>query len=138
MIRRDFQQLAIIRLKEAKVLLDNKCYHGSFYLSGYAVECALKACIAKKTKRFEFPDKNFAKDIYTHDLTILIKLSGLKDELDKEIKNKIDFATYWGCVKDWSETIRYNTNIRRQQALDAFNAISDNRYGILEWLKNFW
>src|SRR5438094_3909647 len=28
---------------------------GAFYLGGLAIECALKACIAKKTKRYDFP-----------------------------------------------------------------------------------
>jgi len=32
-------------------------FDGAYYLAGYAVECALKACIAKGTQRFEFPDK---------------------------------------------------------------------------------
>lgn len=70
MNRSDFKKLAVLRLKEAKVLLDNKCYEGAYYLAGYAVECALKACIAKNTKRFEFPPKpKFVQDLYQHDLT---------------------------------------------------------------------
>ncbi|HYP39716.1 MAG TPA: HEPN domain-containing protein [Chloroflexia bacterium] len=60
MNRDDFRKLAGLRITEAKVLLDNACYEAAYYLSGYAVECALKACIAKKTRRFDFPDKEFA------------------------------------------------------------------------------
>jgi HEPN domain-containing protein len=33
------------------VLLEAGLYAGAYYLAGYAVECALKACIAKKTAR---------------------------------------------------------------------------------------
>ncbi|MBI0577948.1 HEPN domain-containing protein [Neobacillus cucumis] len=44
-------------MKDAKVLLDHECYDGAYYLSGYVIECALKACIAKYTKEFDFPDK---------------------------------------------------------------------------------
>jgi HEPN domain-containing protein len=50
MNRADFHKLAEIRIKEARVLLDRKCYAGAYYLAGYAVECALKACIARKTQ----------------------------------------------------------------------------------------
>ncbi len=57
MNRSDLQKLAVIRIKEAKLLLDNDAYEGSYYLAGYAVECALKACFAKQTKQYEFPDK---------------------------------------------------------------------------------
>ena len=48
--RRDLRELALLRLKEAQVLLANGCWSGAYYLAGYAVECALKACIAKGTE----------------------------------------------------------------------------------------
>lgn len=50
MNRGELQELALIRLQDAKVLLDNHCFDGAFYLSGYTIECALKACIAKKNE----------------------------------------------------------------------------------------
>jgi HEPN domain-containing protein len=56
MNRYDFQKLARIRLEEAKVLLRHGKYEGCYYLCGYAVEFALKACIAKMTERYDFPD----------------------------------------------------------------------------------
>jgi len=49
MNRNDFQQLADVRIDEAVVLLDQGKYDGAYYLAGYAVECSLKACIAKLT-----------------------------------------------------------------------------------------
>ena len=57
MNRRDFQALATLRVKEVKVLLGNQCFEGAYYLLGYAVECALKACIAKHYRRFDFPNR---------------------------------------------------------------------------------
>ncbi len=47
MNRSDLQNLATIRLRDAEVLLDNGRYDGAYYLLGYVIECALKACIAK-------------------------------------------------------------------------------------------
>ena len=44
-------------LKRQKALLDGGYPAGAYYLMGYAVECALKACIAKQTKRYDFPPK---------------------------------------------------------------------------------
>ena len=55
MNRNDFQKISRLRVKEAKALLDNGYPAGAYYLMGYAVECALKACIAKQTKRYDFP-----------------------------------------------------------------------------------
>ena len=46
MNRRDLQELTRIRAVEAGTLLDQGMYDGAYYLSGYAVECALKACIS--------------------------------------------------------------------------------------------
>lgn len=54
MNRKDFQVLSKVRLREAKVLLGVGLYDGAYYLAGYAVECGLKACIAKRTLRHDF------------------------------------------------------------------------------------
>ena len=54
MNRNDFQKISRLRVKEAKALLDSGYPVGAYYLMGYAVECALKACIAKQTKRYDF------------------------------------------------------------------------------------
>jgi len=68
MNRNDFQRLAELRLKEARVLLAAELPDGAYYLSGYAVECALKACIAKRTREHDFPEKKLVIDSHTHDL----------------------------------------------------------------------
>jgi hypothetical protein len=44
------QRLAKERISDAKVLLGARHWVGAYYLAGYAVECALKACIAKLMK----------------------------------------------------------------------------------------
>jgi len=46
-------------------------------MAGYAVECALKACIAKQTKRYDFPDKKRVRDVFTHNLETLVKVAEL-------------------------------------------------------------
>ncbi len=48
MNKSDLEKIVDIRIKEAKVLFDAECYEGAYYLAGYALECAIKACIAKK------------------------------------------------------------------------------------------
>jgi len=58
MNRDDIKKLARIRLKEAKALLKARLFSGAYYLAGYVVECGLKACICRKTKRFDFPPKD--------------------------------------------------------------------------------
>src|SRR5438067_13809238 len=111
MNRADFQQLAEVRIKEAEVLLNNGYYAGAYYLAGYAVECALKACIAKLTKEYDFPDKQTVDKSYTHNLSELVNVAQLKDSLDNELKSNRDFEINWNLVKSWSEKARYDTNI---------------------------
>ena len=58
MNKSDFENLANIRIIEAEVLLYSGNYPGEYYLAGYAVECALKACIAKQVKHMIFQIKS--------------------------------------------------------------------------------
>jgi hypothetical protein len=47
MDRKDLQSLSRWRLLEARALLRAGLPNGAYYLAGYSIECALKACIAK-------------------------------------------------------------------------------------------
>lgn len=138
MNRTDLQRLTKIRLREAKVLLDKQCYEGAYYLLGYAVECALKAYIAKQTKRYDFPDRKFVNDIYTHDLNKLLSASGLEPEHRRESRRNSSFELNWTIVKDWSEQSRYFTGIPRAKARDFRSAVVSRRNGILPWLQKWW
>lgn len=101
MNRYDFQKLATVRAREAKLLLNKKFYNGAYYLAGYAIECALKACIAKDTKRFEFPpNRKIIEKVYTHDLKELLAAAGLKALFDNELKTNQELEKYWSSVKD--------------------------------------
>ena len=102
MNRRDFQLLAVTRVKEAKLLLDAGQSLGAYYLLGYAVECALKACIAKNTKRYDFPpERAIYNDIYTHDLVKLLRISGREDDFSTVCAGNPVLDRHWATVKDW-------------------------------------
>lgn len=77
--RAEFQALAEVRLEEAKALLDLAKWDGSYYLAGYSIELALKACIIKKVMATDaFLEKKFSDECYTHLVKKLIDLAGLK------------------------------------------------------------
>ena len=77
MTRTDLQLLAEERLSDAQVLLANGRFGAAYYLAGYAIECALKACIAKLTKAEDFPIKNSTNTVYIHDLKKLAGAAGV-------------------------------------------------------------
>lgn len=136
MNRGDLKNLALTRLKEVEVLLKNRQYSGAYYLSGYVIECALKACIAKQTHKFDFPDKKNVIDSYTHDLEKLVKVAKLDTQL-KSALNDPNFSSRWSVVKDWSEESRYQ-KYNRQKSLDIYSAITDPNHGVLQWLQQHW
>lgn len=138
MNRDDFKQIARIRLKEARVLLNSKHYNGSYYLCGYVIECGTKACIAKKTRRYEFPPNRKSVDaMYVHDLTKLIKAAGLERNLDEKILENKMFDENWTTVKDWKETSRYEIKSEKD-AQDLYSAVADRKDGVLKWIRQYW
>jgi len=137
MNRKDLKELARIRLREARVLLRNEQYEGAYYLCGYVVECGLKACIAKHTKQYDFPDKDTVNASYTHSLTTLVKVAGLKPAWDQEIKGDPEFEINWAVVKEWSETSRYERHTKKE-AQDLYSAITNKNHGVLRWIKQHW
>jgi hypothetical protein len=136
--RLDFQNLSRIRLRDARVLLTNGKYEGSYYLAGYAIECALKACIAKKVKRYDFPDKEFTYNSYTHNLEKLIIIAGLDTQLNTLKASNRTFEINWTIVKDWSEQVRYTSFISNVRARDLYSAITSRNNGIMAWLRTQW
>jgi hypothetical protein len=138
MNRADLQAISDLRLKEATALLTGGHYEGAYYLLGYAVECALKACIAKQIKEHDFPDKQLILDSYTHNLEKLLNISGLRSEFDRRIKSDKPFEVNWSTVKDWHEGTRYSVQIAEIRVRDLNSAVTDPATGILPWLTTQW
>lgn len=135
--REILQSLSNQRRKEAKYLLDIGCYSGSYYFSGFSVELALKACIAKNTKSNDFPDKKIWRDAYQHDLTKLVSVAGLKSNLQLREQSDAQFQVNWSVVKIWSNDSRYESR-PRGDAEDMYRAISKHGSGILQWIRQNW
>jgi HEPN domain-containing protein len=139
MNRADFQRLAGLRVEEAKILLDQGYYSGAYYLAGYAVECALKACIARQTKRHDFPPApDVVRNMYVHDLARLLKQAQLEAAHKSQRDANPQFRDNWDVVKDWSERSRYDYDISERRARDLYAAVTDRRNGVLSWLKKYW
>jgi hypothetical protein len=135
--RTELQQLAAERISDAKVLLVARHWSAAYYLAGYGVECALKACIAKLMKSEEFPDKNFAEKCWTHNLPQLVVLAGLKDDFAAALKADRELADNWDIVKDWDESSRYARRTKAD-AEGLYEAITEKKHGVLPWLKRRW
>jgi len=104
--RDDIEKIAKARLKDAKVLADARRYEGAMYLCGYAVELGLKARICRTLEWTGFPStKNEFKgysSFKTHDLDVLLHLSGIEKRIKKEL------LAEWSIVAEWDPESRYN------------------------------
>lgn len=133
--RSDFQRLSDIRLQEASVLQAASQFAGAYYLAGYAVECALKACICKLTLPDHFPPrKEVVGDMYGHNLPrllVLARLDKLLDAADAPLK------VAWATAKDWNEQSRYNFP-DEADAQQLYAAVADPTHGVLRWLRQHW
>jgi len=135
--RRRLIELAQIRQHDAKLLLKGRRYSGAYYLCGYVVECGLKACVAKQTHRHDFPDKDTVLGSYTHSLTQLVGIAGLKQELDNESVSDKSFEQNWAIVKEWKENSRYQKHTR-QDAEALYEATANNKHGVMQWIRRHW
>ena len=86
-------------------MLDAGHYDGVVYLCGYAVELALKARICETLNWAGFPSSNREfrdlQSFRTHDLNILLRLSGQESRLLQSMPN------IWQAVKAWNPELRY-------------------------------
>src|SRR5580698_11539014 len=135
--RKELQALSRIRLREAQALAKLGMSDGAYYLAGYCVECALKACIAKFTERHEFPDKKRVDASYSHNFTNLLKVAGLEDARTEEAKRDAAFQKNWDTVEQWSERSRYITS-DSETAKQLVEAVGNRRHGVFQWVKRHW
>jgi hypothetical protein len=106
-------------------------------LAGCAVECALKACIAKLVSQYDYPYKQLANDCYTHNIDVLVRVAGLEGARKIDVAVNIALGQNWQIVKDWNETSRYGRH-SLTKAQELYNAITDNANGVLPWIKARW
>src|SRR5208337_1209765 len=128
MNRTDLQNLAEERLGDALALLASNRYGGAYYLVGYAVECGLKACIAKLTRAEDFYDKDLARKIFQHDLGKLADHARLSAVIEESGEADQVFQRNWAQMLDWSEESRYETHTQ-QEAEQMIQAVRDPDHG---------
>jgi HEPN domain-containing protein len=136
--RVELQALAELRIAEAQRLMQAPAMpDGAYYLAGYAVECGLKACIARLTNQGDFPDKQFAQECFTHSIEQLLKAAGLKAQRDADTDVNADLETNWIVVKDWTVESRYERSTE-PEAKALIEAVTHAVNGVLPWIRARW
>jgi len=131
------EELATARLREAVSLFDDGHCSGAYYLGGYVVELALKACISASFQPDAIPDKRFVEKIYVHDLKKLVELAGLEAERREKISADRLFAAHWEYIAEWSENTRYKVT-GEGTSRSFIEALRDPDHGVFEWIRTHW
>lgn len=137
MNRTHLQRLTEERERDSNALLDAGQWSGAYYLAGYAVECGLKACIAKLTQQHDYPNKDLATKCYTHKIETLVEVAELELQRKADVKANPLLGASWLIVKDWDEKARYH-HWSELQARKLFAAVADPTNGVLSWIKERW
>lgn len=125
----DLRRLSQIRVEEARVLLAAGLGSGADYLAGYAVECALKAFIVRRTLAGDFSREQLVLDSYTHDIEKLVTFTEMRADRDVDIRVDPNRKDNWGLVGTWTESARYNIrSIDKARAIHL--AASDPDHGV--------
>lgn len=133
----DLEALAEARLQDADLLLRAGRASSAYYLAGYSVELALKACVAKAFQPNAIPDKAFVNEIYTHSLEKLLSTAGLMAAFSADSKADPQLAAAWGIASKWTESSRYSLwdDIT---AANLIGAIAHPQHGVFQWVKKHW
>lgn len=140
MNRAFWQQLAVDRIEDARVLLDAGRWSAAYYLCGYAVECGLKACILaflEQNLEVVFQEKRFSEKCWTHDIEALVALAELTAVRVADVAANSALGANWLTVKDWSEKDRYQQK-SELQARTLYESVADQTNGVLQWIKVRW
>lgn len=105
----ELQSLSTDRLEDAKVLHKAGRSDWAAYTCGYAVELALKKKICETLRWKGYPSTagefDQLKSFKTHDLDLLLHLSGVEDQ----IKKGTEGFTGWSIIASWSPDMRYSS-----------------------------
>ncbi len=129
--------MADLRVSDAQALLEAGNWSASYYLAGYAIEFALKACVSKQFSVDTIPYRALVNKLYTHDYSVLVGLAGLKDLLANHIKAHPDFGASWAICNEWTPDARYG-NWEEIETRTFLAAITHQHNGVLPWIKLHW
>jgi hypothetical protein len=118
---------------DARVLVDAQRFAGAYHAGGLALECMLKAKIAKSIQAEEFPDKKLAEKAWGHEPAVLLKLGDLDRFMGQA---DLQVQTNWATAKDWTIDSRYTSKVNPVTVAAFLDALDDPKDGILPWLRS--
>ncbi|USJ28881.2 HEPN domain-containing protein [Dyadobacter chenhuakuii] len=117
------KHIAFERLSDAEILFRAKRFDSAVYLCGYCMEIYLKHKICQTLNWPGFPStgKDFEKfkSLKTHDLGVLLSLSGAENFVLKE------HLLSWSPLLEWNPEFRYRVvgTVREEEAEEMIESV---------------
>ncbi|NEW92780.1 HEPN domain-containing protein [Rhodopseudomonas sp. BR0M22] len=134
--RTSLQNAATAKIDDARLLFQNRRFSNAYYLYGYGIELALKACIARQIVAETVPDTSVLKGFLDHNYARLVGLAGLTEPLRRRRLDP-EFDSRWSIVSEWSVESRYDM-IDAVTATAMQDAIESADHGVFRWLVQYW
>ncbi|MDH7943686.1 HEPN domain-containing protein [Pseudohongiella sp. SYSU M77423] len=117
----EIEKIVQARVEDAQVLYESSRYDGSVYLCGYAIELGLKARICRTLQWDEYPTSGKYNSFKTHDLDVLLHLTGCEDKV------KLKHLADWSIVAQWNPEARYNPigSVQNSDAKDMLESTKE-------------
>ncbi len=122
-----FKEVARLRSRDAKILLDEARLLGAVYLLGYSIECYLKFAACERNEWARLPEvvrvPGHPCDVrlYVHDWAVLVEVAGILASLRSQ--REID-ALYSALSEQWGPNLRYRTAaFAGNQGRDLYNEL---------------
>lgn len=129
----DWEDLAWRKLKSARHLAQIRQLPDAYEAAGIALECAFKARIMRKERLNAWPPRNSRPELYTHDPTRLLRLSGLEPDILAELSGATDIGVAWSVAQAWSIEDRYAVEVPSRVARDMVEAVASKGGGLVKW-----
>lgn len=117
----EIEKIVRARIEDAEILYKSSRFDGSVYLCGYAIELGLKARICRTLQWDQYPTSGKYSTFKTHDLDVLLHLTGLEDKV------KLKYMAAWSIVAQWNPEARYNPigNVKDSDAKDMLESTKE-------------
>lgn len=136
------RQLADDRVLDAAALIAGGRWSFAYYVSGYAVECGLKACVLARmgVTGWIFEPRVKIDEVITHDFTKLLAIAGLTPDHNSALATSAAgsgaFVGNWGIALSWNVSSRYAPHTEAE-ARELYRAVTEAD-GVLPWIRNYW
>lgn len=126
----DWIALARRHQNGARVLKRNQQFSLAWDHVGLSVECYLKAALMRKFNWRRFPDRQHRPDLYTHDLSFLLKQLGIS--IDG--MNQHPVASRLKTLLDWRRRHGYNPAPMPEKYAEQIYTAAFSTSGVVEWI----